>query len=122
VTEPRQGARLPGEQDAGPEVDAVDAGDTPEVDAVDAPEVDAVDAPDPDPLDAPEVDVGDTDVVDEPDATGDADGAGDAGSLGNPRIADAVARLQELGDAPPEAHVEVYEELHQVLQETLSDA
>ena len=41
---------------------------------------------------------------------------------GNPRIAEAVARLRELGDSPPEQHIEVYEELHLVLQETLSDA
>ena len=44
------------------------------------------------------------------------------GGVGNPRIAEAVARLRELGDSPPEQHIEVYEELHQVLQETLSDA
>ena len=41
---------------------------------------------------------------------------------GDPRVAAAVARLGELGDSPPEEHVEVYEQVHQVLQETLSDA
>ena len=41
---------------------------------------------------------------------------------GDPRVAAAVARLEELGDSPPEEHVEVYEQVHQVLQETLSDA
>ena len=41
---------------------------------------------------------------------------------GNPRIAEAVARLQALGDSPPEQHIEVYEELHRVLHEALNDA
>ena len=41
---------------------------------------------------------------------------------GDPRVAAAVQRLEELGDSPPEEHVEVYEQVHQVLQETLSDA
>jgi hypothetical protein len=40
----------------------------------------------------------------------------------DPRVAAAVQRLEELGDSPPEEHVEVYEQVHQVLQETLSDA
>ena len=41
---------------------------------------------------------------------------------GDPRVAAAVARLEELGASLPEEHVEVYEQVHQVLQETLSDA
>jgi hypothetical protein len=41
---------------------------------------------------------------------------------GDPRVAAAVRRLEELGDSPPEEHVEVYEQVHQVLQETLGDA
>jgi len=41
---------------------------------------------------------------------------------GDPRVAAAVQRLEELGDSPPEEHVEVYEHVHQVLQETLDDA
>ena len=34
----------------------------------------------------------------------------------------AVARLDALGDRPPVEHVEVYEEVHRVLQESLADA
>ena len=45
---------------------------------------------------------------------------GAAGS--DPRIAAAVARLDTLGDQPPVEHVEVYEEVHRVLQESLADA
>ena len=45
-----------------------------------------------------------------------------ADAPGDPRVAAAVQRLEELGDSPPEQHVEVYEQVHQVLQETLSDA
>ena len=41
---------------------------------------------------------------------------------GDPRVAAAVRRLEELGGSPPEEHVEVYEQVHQVLQETLGDA
>jgi hypothetical protein len=40
----------------------------------------------------------------------------------DPRIAAAVARLDTLGDRPPVEHVEVYEDVHRVLQESLADA
>ena len=40
----------------------------------------------------------------------------------DPRIAAAVARLDALSDQPPVEHVEVYEEVHRVLQESLADA
>ena len=40
----------------------------------------------------------------------------------DPRIAAAVARLDGLGDQPPVEHVEVYEEVHRMLQESLADA
>jgi hypothetical protein len=40
----------------------------------------------------------------------------------DPRIAAAVARLDGLADAPPVEHVEVYEDVHRVLQESLADA
>jgi hypothetical protein len=40
----------------------------------------------------------------------------------DPRIAAAVARLDGLGDRPPVEHVEVYEDVHRVLQESLADA
>ncbi|MDX6211951.1 MAG: hypothetical protein QOF82_1038, partial [Frankiales bacterium] len=39
-----------------------------------------------------------------------------------PRIADAVRRLDELGSTPPAEHVDVYEEVHRVLQDALADA
>lgn len=40
----------------------------------------------------------------------------------DPRIAAAVARLDALGDSPPAEHVEVYEDVHRVLQDALADA
>jgi len=40
----------------------------------------------------------------------------------DPRVAAAVARLDELGDTPPAEHVEVYEDVHRVLQDALADA
>jgi hypothetical protein len=40
----------------------------------------------------------------------------------DPRVAAAVARLDELGDNPPADHVEVYEDVHRVLQDALADA
>lgn len=41
---------------------------------------------------------------------------------GDPRIAAAVARLDALGERPPAEHVEVYEDVHRVLQDALADA
>ena len=38
------------------------------------------------------------------------------------RISDAVGRLEGLAQRPPEEHVEVYEDVHRVLHESLSDA
>jgi len=46
----------------------------------------------------------------------------DPSAPGDLRVAAAVRRLEELGDSPPEEHVEVYEQVHRVLQETLGDA
>jgi hypothetical protein len=40
----------------------------------------------------------------------------------DPRVAAAVARLDELGDTPPAEHVEVYEDVHRVLQDAMADA
>lgn len=40
----------------------------------------------------------------------------------DPRVAAAVSRLDELGDTPPTEHVEVYEDVHRVLQDALADA
>jgi hypothetical protein len=40
----------------------------------------------------------------------------------DPRVAAAVARLDGLADLPPVEHVEVYEDVHRVLQESLADA
>ena len=59
------------------------------------------------PVDEPAVEVGPAEPSDAP---------------GDPRVAAALQRLEELGDSPPEEHVELYEQLHQVLQETLGDA
>ncbi len=42
--------------------------------------------------------------------------------VADPRIAAAVARLDALGDSPPAEHVEVYEDVHRVLQDALADA
>jgi hypothetical protein len=50
------------------------------------------------------------------------DHAADAADARDPRIAAAVARLDTLGDRPPVEHVEVYEDVHRVLQESLADA
>ncbi len=40
----------------------------------------------------------------------------------DPRIAAAVARLESLAERPPAEHVDVYDEVHSVLQEALADA
>ncbi|MDQ1599651.1 MAG: hypothetical protein QOD68_1125 [Actinomycetota bacterium] len=40
----------------------------------------------------------------------------------DPRIAAAVARLDGLTDTPLVQHVEVYEDVHRVLQDALADA
>jgi hypothetical protein len=69
----------------------------------------------PQPVDEPPVDQPAAEV-EVPDHSGHSDAPGD------PRVAAAVHRLEELGDSPPEEHVEVYEHVHRVLQETLADA
>jgi hypothetical protein len=46
----------------------------------------------------------------------------DAADVRDPRIAAAVARLDGLTDTPPVEHVEVYEDVHRVLQDALADA
>jgi hypothetical protein len=46
----------------------------------------------------------------------------DAEDVRDPRIAAAVARLDGLTDTPPVEHVEVYEDVHRVLQDALADA
>jgi hypothetical protein len=45
-----------------------------------------------------------------------------AAEVTDPRIAAAVERLDGLADQPPVEHVEVYEEVHRVLQDSLADA
>ena len=40
----------------------------------------------------------------------------------DPRIAAAVERLESLTERPPAEHVDVYDEVHSVLQEALADA
>ena len=42
--------------------------------------------------------------------------------LAGPAVAAATARLDGLGERPPEEHVEVYDEVHQVLQRSLAEA
>jgi len=46
----------------------------------------------------------------------------DVADVRDPRIAAAVARLDGLTDTPPVEHVEVYEDVHRVLQDALADA
>jgi hypothetical protein len=46
----------------------------------------------------------------------------DAPSVADPRVRDAVRRLNELADLPPAEHVEVYEAVHSSLQESLAEA
>ncbi len=46
----------------------------------------------------------------------------DAASVADPRVRDAVRRLDELSDLPPADHVEVYEAVHSSLQESLAEA
>ena len=66
---------------------------------------------------------GDADVADVIGETSDVtDEARDLGPATDPRIAAAVARLDALSDTPPAEHVEVYEQVHRVLQDALADA
>lgn len=44
------------------------------------------------------------------------------GPAADPRIAQALTRLEELAEAAPEEHAEVYDEVHSVLAQALSDA
>jgi hypothetical protein len=46
----------------------------------------------------------------------------DAAPVADPRVRDAVRRLDELSDLPPAEHVEVYEAVHSSLQESLAEA
>ena len=46
----------------------------------------------------------------------------DVEDVRDPRIAAAVARLDGLTDTPLVEHVEVYEDVHRVLQDALADA
>ena len=41
---------------------------------------------------------------------------------GDGPVAAAVSRLDTLGELPPAEHVEVYEDVHRVLQDALADA
>jgi hypothetical protein len=42
--------------------------------------------------------------------------------VADPRVADALRRLEELADRPTSEHVEVYEDVHRTLQDVLADA
>jgi hypothetical protein len=46
----------------------------------------------------------------------------DSAASGDPRVRDAVRRLDELSDLPPAEHVEIYESVHRDLQEALAEA
>jgi hypothetical protein len=46
----------------------------------------------------------------------------DAAPDADPRVRDAVRRLDDLSDLPPAEHVEVYEAVHSSLQESLAAA
>ena len=46
----------------------------------------------------------------------------DVADVRDPRIAAAVARLDGLTGTPPVEHIEVYEDVHRVLQDALADA
>ena len=58
--------------------------------------------------------------------TGPEDGApaepDETTAVTDPRVRDAVRRLDELSDLPPAEHVEVYEAVHSSLQELLAEA
>jgi hypothetical protein len=45
-----------------------------------------------------------------------------AAPVADPRVRDAVRRLDELTDLPPAEHVEIYEAVHSSLQESLAEA
>jgi hypothetical protein len=45
-----------------------------------------------------------------------------AAPVADPRVRDAVRRLDELSDLPPAEHVEIYEAVHSSLQESLAEA
>ena len=46
----------------------------------------------------------------------------DAAPVADPRVRDAVHRLDELSELPPAEHIEVYEAVHSSLQESLAEA
>ena len=73
-----------------------------------------------DPADHEDDAVDQADHADEVDHTDHAEAV--SAEARDPRIAAAVARLDSLGDQPPAEHIEVYEEVHRVLQESLADA
>jgi hypothetical protein len=52
------------------------------------------------------------------DVTGPPDDAG----FGDPRVDDAVARLQELSDRPVGEHAEVFDDIHRRLRDALEEA
>ena len=91
-------------------------GDRPPEEARDEPvdEVDDLDA-----LDEPSTDHG---AGAEVDVAPDEAPADEDVSAGEGPVATAVARLDSLADLPPAEHVEVYEDVHRVLQDALADA
>ena len=79
---------------------------------------------DSDEVDEPTADLGtEVDVFDEaPDDRPDEAPADEDLVEGVGPVATAVARLDSLADLPPAEHVEVYEDVHRVLQDALADA
>jgi hypothetical protein len=61
----------------------------------------------------------DPDAAAQPDATAEPD---EAAPAADPRVRDAVRRLDDLSELPPAEHVEVYEAVHSSLQESLAEA
>jgi len=45
-----------------------------------------------------------------------------AGGFGDPRVDDAVARLQELDERPVSEHAEVFDDIHRQLRDALEEA
>jgi hypothetical protein len=79
-------------------------------DRADASDDDAAAQPDP---------AADPDATAQPDATAEPD---EAAPAADPRVRDAVRRLDDLSELPPAEHVEVYEAVHSSLQESLAEA
>lgn len=63
-------------------------------------------------------------MTDQPDSAAPVENTeqADSSQSADARVGDAVSRLDGLEDLPPEEHVEVYEQVHAVLAQSLADA